>query len=94
MQQRLVVVFSWVNITSYYLCLAFNMTGSTPESTPSSSDKSPGITEVMSLFEKKLDSIAVRLDSQVDLKISLLEKQMKECMHKELSVMFIRLKAA
>lgn len=80
------------------MCLVkstINLTGTNSELTSGvSNDVSPVINDVMSLLERRLDGIVSHLDGQIDQKIYLLERQLKDCMQKELSIKFVRLKGA
>ena len=80
------------------MCLVkstINLTGTNSELTSGvSNDVSPVINDVMSLLETRLDDIVSHLDGQIDQRIYLLERQLKDCMQKELSIKFVRLKGA
>lgn len=80
-----------------YVCLDLfiNLTGINSEPTcGASNDVTPVINDVMSVLERKLDDIVSHFDCQIDQRICLLEKQLKDCMQKELSIKFVRLKGA
>ena len=53
----------------------------------------PIVAQLMDQIESKFDDVASRLDNQFEKRLSLLEGQIKDCLQKEMKVMFIRMRS-
>ena len=53
----------------------------------------PIVAQLMDQIESKFDDVASRLDNQFEKRLSFLEGQIKDCLQKEMKVMFIRMRS-